>query len=545
MQLILGNRPVGDGHPVYIIGEIGINHNGDLAIAKQLINIAADAGCDAVKFQKRTPHLCVPPEQMKVMRDTPWGKMTYLQYRYKVEFERAEYDEIDRHCRSVGIAWFASPWDEPAVAFLEQYQLPCYKLASAGFRNDALIAALVATGKPLLASCGMSEPQDIANFLTRVPADRLVLLHTNSSYPAPVEELNLRSLQTLRQQYGVLVGYSGHEVGLFTTLLAIPLGACVIERHITIDRDMWGSDQSASVAPKGLYKLVEEIRTAELALGDGVKRVYPGEVKARAKLQRAVVSRPKGKVGVIVQARVGSSRLPNKVLADLAGKPMLRRITDRLAQCQQVDTVVVAIPDSAANDALAEMMRAAGVNVFRGSEGDVLERHLRAAEAFGIDYIVRVPSDNPVIMASEIDRIIQFYLATAYDYCSNLSELQGNGYPDGLGAEVFSRESLAQVAATAQNTIYREHPHRYYLDHLSVGTLMCPIDFAYPSLRLDVNTPEDLAYIQRIYNDLAPVKEFFDIFDIIAWHRAHEPEKLIPPSVEHFKAPLPLPGAAS
>jgi N-acetylneuraminate synthase len=282
----VGDRRVGAGEPAYLIAEIGINHNGDLAIAKKLVDAAMLAGCDAVKFQKRTPELAVPPEQRDLVRETPWGLMTYLEYRHRVEFGQAEFDEIDRYCAEKGIAWFASCWDTDSVAFIEQFDTPCYKIASASLTDEQLLTRVAATGRPVIMSTGMSTIDEVRTAAAILPRERLLIAHTTSTYPCPTEELNLRMIATLRAEFDVPVGYSGHEVGLQTTVAAIALGASFIERHITLDRAMWGSDQAASVEPGGLMRLVRDIRAVETALGDGVKRVYESELPVRAKLRR-------------------------------------------------------------------------------------------------------------------------------------------------------------------------------------------------------------------------------------------------------------------
>jgi len=283
----IAGRRVGHAEPSFVVAEIGINHNGDLDVAKQLIDVAAIAGCDAVKFQKRTPELCVPVEQRDLMRETPWGIMTYLDYRYRVEFETDEYDEIDRYCDEKGIAWFVSPWDPDSVDFIEKYDPPCYKVASASLTDIELLDRLVATGRPLIVSTGMSTMEEIRDAVAKVPTDRLLLAHATSTYPCKPEELNLRMLATLRDEFGCPVGYSGHEVGLQTTVAAVALGASFVERHITLDRAMWGSDQAASIEPGGLIRLVRDVRVIEAALGDGVKHVYDSELPIKARLRRA------------------------------------------------------------------------------------------------------------------------------------------------------------------------------------------------------------------------------------------------------------------
>lgn len=282
----LGTREVGVDQPIYVIAEIGINHNGDLGNAIALIDHAVEAGCDAVKFQKRDPEVCVPADQRDIMRETPWGRMSYLDYRYKVEFQEAEYDEIDAHCKDRGIDWFASPWDTNSVDFLERYEPVCYKVASASLTDGELLARLVRSGRPVILSTGMSSMDEIRTAVAALDGVPLLLTHATSTYPCPPEELNLRAIGTLADEFGVPVGYSGHEVGLQTTLAAAALGACVIERHVTLDRAMWGSDQAASVEPAGLARLVRDIRVIETALGDGAKVVYESELPIRAKLRR-------------------------------------------------------------------------------------------------------------------------------------------------------------------------------------------------------------------------------------------------------------------
>ena len=271
----------------YIIAEIGINHNGDLNIAKRLIDIAALSGCDAVKFQKRNPDVCVPEHQKNVMRDTPWGTMTYLEYKYKVEFEKIEYDKIDSYCKEKGIAWSASPWDLDSLNFLNQYNLPFIKLPSAMLTNYPLIEACAKSGKKVILSTGMSteEEIDIAIKTIRKHTDNFAILHCNSTYPAPLNELSLSTISTLKNKYNCEVGYSGHEFRIGTTVASVYLGATIIERHITLDRTMWGTDHLSSVEPQGLIKLVKGIRELEEAFGDGTIQVTESEKIIRNKLR--------------------------------------------------------------------------------------------------------------------------------------------------------------------------------------------------------------------------------------------------------------------
>jgi N-acetylneuraminate synthase len=282
-------KEIGNGSPCYIIAEIGINHNGSLETAKLLIDAAIEAKVDAVKFQKRTPEICVPKDQWEIMRDTPWGPMTYINYKRKTEFGALEYSEIDSYCKSKGIDWFASAWDEPSVDFMENFEPAMYKLASASLTDDPLIRKICATGRPIMISTGMSRVDEIifAVELIREYGDYpLMIAHSTSAYPCKPEELNLRMIQTLKDLYPeYIIGYSGHETGLSPTVSAVALGAEFVERHFTLDRAMWGSDHAASVEPQGFVKLVKDIRDTELGLGDGIKKVYESEVGPMRKLR--------------------------------------------------------------------------------------------------------------------------------------------------------------------------------------------------------------------------------------------------------------------
>lgn len=289
----IGSRAIGPGQPLYVIAEIGINHNGSVETAKQLIKGARDAGADAVKFQKRTPELCVPKDQWNQERDTPWGRIRYIEYRRRMEFGFAEFAEIDRYCKSLGIDWTASCWDEPSVDFLERFEPPFYKVASASLTDFGLLRAMRETGRPLMLSTGMSTMEEIIAAVEVVGTHdatgqpSLMIAHATSTYPCRVEELNLRMIETLARCYpDVPIGYSGHETGLAPSLAAVALGASFLERHVTLDRAMWGTDQAASVELVGFERLIRDVRDVEHALGDGVKRVYDSELGPRQKLRR-------------------------------------------------------------------------------------------------------------------------------------------------------------------------------------------------------------------------------------------------------------------
>ena len=272
---------------IFIIAEAGINHNGDIKLAKKLMDIAKAAGCDAVKFQKRTPEVCVPEAMRNVMRETPWGGMTYFDYKKKIEFGESEYDEIDRYAREIGIAWSASAWDLPSLDFLENYNIPFHKIASALATNLPFIEAVAKKGKLTYASTGMCTWDDIDRMVEIFRANNcpVVLMHTISTYPAEESMLNLRMINTLADRYHLPIGYSGHEPSVSPSVTAAALGAVAIERHITIDRSMWGTDHSASLEPAGLSNLVGALRKVPSSMGDGVRREVPGEASIAKKMR--------------------------------------------------------------------------------------------------------------------------------------------------------------------------------------------------------------------------------------------------------------------
>ena len=276
-----------EGKP-YLIAEIGINHNGDMQIAKKLIDAANATGWNAVKFQKREPDISVPQAQKSVMRDTPWGRITYLEYKKHIEFGRKEYDHIDAYCREKPICWSASPWDIPSLEFLLEYEVPFIKIASASITDDELLSRAVLSGKTIIMSTGMSTLEEIdraVNILEKKSDGNYILMHTNSAYPAKDEDLNLRMIETLRKRYDCLVGYSGHEKNLEGTVIACALGARVIERHITLDHDMWGTDQAASLTVHAMDMLRRRIEVVFKTLGTGEKTLCEDELKVRKKLR--------------------------------------------------------------------------------------------------------------------------------------------------------------------------------------------------------------------------------------------------------------------
>ncbi len=286
-EVCIADRAVSHDAPVYVVAEIGINHNGQMDLVRKLIDAAVSAGADAVKFQKRDPDVCVPQQQREVLRQTPWGIMSYLEYRRRIELGREEYEQIDAYCREKGIVWFPSCWDLPSVEFCESFRPACYKIPSAALTDEELVARIRQTGRPVILSSGMSTMDEICRAVDLLGQKQLILTHCTSTYPCDPSELNLRMIPRLREQFDCPIGYSGHEVGLSTTVAAVALGACLVERHLTLDRAMWGSDQASSVEPQGLARLVRYIRTVELAMGDGVKRVYESERPSRDRLRRS------------------------------------------------------------------------------------------------------------------------------------------------------------------------------------------------------------------------------------------------------------------
>jgi N-acetylneuraminate synthase len=289
--ITIGERRIGTGESCFIVAEIGINHNGELGLAKKLISAAHLAGCDAVKFQKRTVDVVYTPEELARPRESPFGE-TNGDLKRGLEFGLREYQAIDHYCRELGILWFASSWDEASIDFIEQFNPPCHKIASAMLTDDQLLNHYRRCGRPLILSTGMSTLAEIDHAVEVLGKKNLLLMHATSTYPCNPAELNLAAIGELRRRHRVPIGYSGHEVGLQTTVAAVALGACSVERHITLDRAMWGTDHSASVEPHGFLRLVRDIRTVECALGDGEKKVYPSEIPVLAKLRRvAALSR--------------------------------------------------------------------------------------------------------------------------------------------------------------------------------------------------------------------------------------------------------------
>jgi len=284
-EIKIGNTWVGDGHPCYVIAEIGINHNGDINVARKLVDAAVAARCNAVKFQKRTIDVVYSAEELARPRESPFGT-TNGELKYGLEFGQKEFGEIDRYCKQSNITWFSSCWDEASVDFIDQFNVPCYKIASASLTDDGLLRHMRSKGRPILLSTGMSTLEQIDHAVEVLGKQDLVILHSTSTYPALYEELNLRVIPMLKQRYGLPVGYSGHETGLSTSISTVAMGACMVERHITLDRAMWGSDQAASVEPQGFAHMLRDIRLVETAMGDGIKRVQEREVPIMKKLRR-------------------------------------------------------------------------------------------------------------------------------------------------------------------------------------------------------------------------------------------------------------------
>ncbi len=281
----IGNKIVGDGYPCFIIAEIGINHNGSINMAKSLIDMAVECGCDAVKFQKRTVDIVYTKEELAKERRSVFGN-TNGDLKRGLEFGESEYTEIDNYCKEKGIMWFASCWDENSVDFIENFNPPCYKIASASLTDDSLLSYTKSKGKPILLSTGMSTMEEIKNAVNILGEDNLIIYHCTSTYPSNNDEQNLNVIKTLRKDFNCPIGFSGHERGLAPSLIAVVLGACSIERHITLDRTNWGSDQSASLEKNGLYHLVRDIRNIPVFMGDGIKQVYEREKAIIKKLRR-------------------------------------------------------------------------------------------------------------------------------------------------------------------------------------------------------------------------------------------------------------------
>ncbi len=283
----IGNKIIGDNEPCFIIAEIGINHNGSIEIAKKMIDVAKTMGCDAVKFQKRTVDVVYTKKELDIPRESIFGN-TNRQLKEGLELDYKEYYEIDKYCKELDIIWFASCWDEASVDFIEQFDVPCYKVASASLTDDGLLKYIKSKNKPILLSTGMSSLSQIDHAVSILSEDNLVLYHATSTYPTDLEEINLNVIKDFKKRYNCPIGYSGHERGVMPSVLAVAYGANSVERHITLDRTMFGSDQVASLEPQGLYRLVRDIRQVPIVSGDGVKKVYNSELPIIKKLRRKI-----------------------------------------------------------------------------------------------------------------------------------------------------------------------------------------------------------------------------------------------------------------
>ena len=281
----IGNKIIGDGHPCFIIAEIGINHNGSVELAKKMIDIAVTTGCDAVKFQKRTIDIVYTKEELAKERNSIFGH-TNGDLKRGLEFGEKEYKEIDKYCKQKDIIWFASCWDEGAVDFINRFNPPCYKIASASLTDDNLLKYTKSKGKPIILSTGMSTMEEIEHAVSILGEEDLVIFHCTSTYPSNNDEMNLRVIETFKQHFNCPIGYSGHERGVTPSVIAVAIGANAVERHITIDRTNWGSDQAASLETSGLYHMVRDIRQTPILLGDGKKVVYQRELPIINKLRR-------------------------------------------------------------------------------------------------------------------------------------------------------------------------------------------------------------------------------------------------------------------
>ena len=283
--IVIGTQTIGADNPCYIIGEIGINHNGDLDTTKKLISLAKGAGADAVKFQKRTIDVVYTKEELDAPRENPFGA-TNRDLKVGLELGQEEYEEIDKFCRLLEITWFASCWDEGSVDFIDQFNPPCYKVASASLTDDALLRFIRGKGKPIILGCGMTEMDELKHAVEVLGKDDLILLHSCSTYPAKPRELNLRAMTTIQEEFGLITGYSGHETNIISSCAAVAMGAKVLERHITLDRAMWGSDQAASLGPPGFYKMISYVKCVEESMGSPEFQRVESEIPVMKKLRR-------------------------------------------------------------------------------------------------------------------------------------------------------------------------------------------------------------------------------------------------------------------
>jgi len=271
----------------YLIAEIGINHNGDIEIAKKLIDATNACGWHCAKFQKRNPDICVPEHQKLIKRDTPWGEMTYIDYKYKVEFRKEEYDIIDKYCREKPLPWTASVWDIDSLEFIQNYDVPFLKIPSAHITNKGLLTEAAKSKIPIIISTGMSTWQIVDSAVEILEKERseYAILHCNSTYPAPYNELNLNVIPKMKERYKCTIGYSGHEYDLEPSVLAVALGAQIIERHITLDHNMWGTDHKSSLEVHAMDLLKKRISNIGAMLGNNEKVITESEKPIMKKLR--------------------------------------------------------------------------------------------------------------------------------------------------------------------------------------------------------------------------------------------------------------------
>jgi len=285
VKVKIGKHTVGNNEKCFIIAEIGINHNGSVKLAKELIALAKNLGCDAVKFQKRTIDVVYSKKELATPRHSVFGE-TNGDLKRGLEFGEHDYAEIDKFAKSIGIVWFASCWDEEAVDFIDKFNPPCYKISSASLTDDKLLKYTKSKGKPILLSTGMSTMAQITHALSILGEENTILYHCTSTYPTEHNEINLRTIEDLRRRFSCPIGYSGHEKGILPSVLAVAFGAVSVERHITLDRTLWGSDHAASLEPEGLRRMVRDIRLIPVINGDGEKKVYESEIPIIKKLRR-------------------------------------------------------------------------------------------------------------------------------------------------------------------------------------------------------------------------------------------------------------------
>jgi len=565
-KIKIGERSIGEGEPCFIIAEAGINHNGQLELAKKMVEAAKKCGADAIKFQTFKTEEFIADKQLKWTYEREGKKITENQYDMfkKVELSYEDHVELLEHCKKVGIQFLSTATSPEAVDILEKLGVPAFKIGSDDLTNYPLLEYVASKGKPIILSTGMSDLEMVKrsiDVIRKSGNDDVIVLHCISQYPTPPGEVNLRAIKTMEKELDLPIGFSDHTEGVYVPIAAVVVGACVIEKHFTLDKKLPGPDQELSADPKEVSELVKGIRTVELALGSGIKkptkfedaigiRVTRRSIVAKKDIFKGELIRPEHltlkrpgdglspdlltkvigstaktdikqdemltkemfkpkKIVCIVQARTGSTRLPSKVTKEICGKTVLELLIERLKQSSKIDDIIIATTTNPKDKVIAELAERNGIKFFRGSEEDVLGRYYGAAKAVNADIIVRVTSDCPLLDVDGMDSLIDHFLMDEVDYAVDIGDtgvhFNPNGMPLGLGSEVMKFSALERAQLSNADAAQREHVTLYLEENPDKFKLRYYDSPEYArgnNFRLTLDTPEDFELIKAIYENL-------------------------------------------